>query len=292
MHGLRPSTKPRAKTTVSRVTQKPNSLLFRLAPLPFQNTLPFQPSSSLPPLSVDPFELMMSSSARHGPSGAQGGSGEHACCAFCERSVVTDDLSQCDSCQDVFCRNCRVTNYDARHERTFCLDCHVDATRPTATPTHALTSPIPAGFGHALPSAHVHAAAAPSPYSYPTASSPYTPYGAVSGTPGPYSAAGRPYSQQAHVAVGTPTASAYYAGSYGVAYGAAGPSQGQGLCQTPTALFGSCPAPGVGTPGAGQATPCHGPAAAGQAYIAGMGGASRGAGHQGQAADPLGVWGS
>lgn len=36
-------------------------------------------------------------------------------------------LRQCDSCQDVYCSMCSVSNYDERDDRVFCLDCNNQA---------------------------------------------------------------------------------------------------------------------------------------------------------------------
>eukprot|EP00741_Cyanophora_paradoxa_P025200 tig00000350_g24325.t1 len=60
---------------------------------------------------------------------------EDAPCSYCSKRACEMCLRQCEHCQDVFCSECSVVNYDMAHDRLFCIGCNASVAREERHPT-------------------------------------------------------------------------------------------------------------------------------------------------------------
>ncbi len=52
-------------------------------------------------------------------------------CSFCERYFCINCTRQCDSCYETFCEPlCSVVNYEEKTDRSFCLSCNLNCSKP------------------------------------------------------------------------------------------------------------------------------------------------------------------
>lgn len=118
----RPKT-PLPQATIQRrapATMPPNALLAYLTPLQSVSSSSGRGRTRSPSLTTA-IATATSDAATTQPHPDQ------TPCTFCERSVCSDCLGQCQDCQQVYCSLCRTTDYNScnssRLERTLCLDC-------------------------------------------------------------------------------------------------------------------------------------------------------------------------
>ncbi|GAQ81769.1 hypothetical protein KFL_000900250 [Klebsormidium nitens] len=62
-------------------------------------------------------------------------------CTHCEQRLCCGRERTCESCQEPFCEQCSVTNYDERYDRVFCLECNeTHSRRASGSPSRSQLS--------------------------------------------------------------------------------------------------------------------------------------------------------